>query len=91
MARDVHWATIRDSYAKANFRNQENWRRKIAEADGILDKQVLEAALGKHRLKQRMWGMFGPITIGISLELGSEQQLSVISHLQSMSTAQNIV
>ena len=37
-----------------------------------------------------MWGMFGPITIGISLELGSEQQLSVISHLQSMSTLQNI-
>ena len=30
-----------------------------------------------------MWGMFGPITIEISLELVSEQQLSVISHLQS--------
>ena len=48
LACDVRWATICDSYAKANFRNQENWRRKIAEADGVLDKhwQVLEAALG---------------------------------------------
>ena len=38
-----------------------------------------------------MWGLSGPITIGISLELGSEQPLSVILHLRSMSTTQNIV
>ena len=37
---DMLWASICDPCAKANFRNQENWRRKIAEADGLLDKQV---------------------------------------------------
>ena len=55
---------------KANFRNQENWRwknRKIAEAGGVLDKQVLEEALGKCRPKQQRWGLSGPIEIGISL------------------------
>ena len=82
---------ICDSYAKANFRNQENWQRKIAEADGVLNNQVLEAALGKRRPKQRMWGLSGPITIGLSLDLGSEQLLSVNSHLRRMSTTQNIV
>ena len=73
---DVRCATICDSYAKAIFQNQENWRRNIAEEDGVLDKQVLEAALGKHRPKQLMWGLLGPITIGLSLELGSEQLLA---------------
>ena len=73
LACDVCWATICDSYAKANFGNQENWRQKIAEADGVLDKQVLEAALGKRRPKQLMWGLSGHITIGLSLDLGSEQ------------------
>ena len=38
LALDVRWATIIDSYAKATFRNQENWGRKIAEADDVLDK-----------------------------------------------------
>ena len=38
-----------------------------------------------------MWGLSGPITIGLSLDLGSEQLLSVILHLRSMSTTQNIV
>ena len=84
LAHDVRWANICDSYAKANFRNQENWRRKIAEADGVLDKQVLEAALGKRRPKQRMWGLSGPITIGLTLDLGSEQLLSVILHLRRL-------
>ena len=41
MACDVHWAIMCDSYVKAQFQNQKNWRHKIAEADSNLDKQVL--------------------------------------------------
>ena len=81
----MRWATILDSYAKATFRNKENWRRKIAEADCVLDKQVLEAALGKGRPKLRMWGLSGDVTIGIS------QLLLVITYLQGMSATQNVV
>ena len=47
--------------------------------------------MGKHRPNQQMWGLLGPITIGLSLDLGSEQLLSVILHLLSISTTQNIV
>ena len=67
-------------------------RRKIAEADGVLDKQVLDAALGKRRPKQRMWGPSGAVTIGISFEISSDQLLSVITYLQGlMSATQNVV
>ena len=36
-------------------------------------------------------GAAGPVTIENGLELGSEQLLSVISYLQSMSATQNVV
>ena len=91
LASDVRWATILDSFAKATFRNQENWRCKIAEADSVLDKQVLEAVLGKRLPKQQMWDLSGAVTIGISLELRSYQLLSVITYLQGMSSTHNVV
>ena len=91
LASDVRWATILDSFAKETFRNQENWQCKIAEADSVLDKQVLEAVLGKRRPKQRMWGLSGAVTIGISLELSSDQLLSVITYLQGMSATHSVV
>ena len=71
-----------DSYVNATFRNQENWRRKTAEAGGVLDKQVLVAALGKCRPKKRMSGLSGTVTIGISLEISSDQLLSVITYYE---------
>ena len=36
-------------------------------------------------------GFIGPITIGISLEFGIKQLLSMASHFQSMLTTQNVV
>ena len=78
-----------DSCAKRNFRIQEIWRLKVTEANGVLDtsKQVLEAALGKCRPKQRMWGLLGLIAIGFSLELRSKQLRSVILHFRVVSIA----
>ena len=76
-----------DSYAKRNFRIQEIWLLKVTEANGVLDKQVLEAALGKCRPKQRMWGLLGLIAIGFSLELRSKQLRSVILHFRVVSIA----
>ena len=53
LASDVRWATILNSYVK------ENWRRKIAEADGVLDKEVLEATADVGSIRRcHHWNQF---------------------------------
>jgi hypothetical protein len=40
-------AAVRESYEKARFYNLHNLRKKQKEANGILDKRTIQAALGK--------------------------------------------
>ena len=39
---------------------------------GVLDRQALQAALGKRQPRQRMWGLSGPAVLGVALENSRE-------------------
>ena len=47
-------AAVRESYDKARYNNLQNLRKKKAEANGVLDKRTIQAALGKCQPRQRM-------------------------------------
>ena len=43
---------------------------QLMKSCGVLDRQALQAALGKRQPRQRMWGLSGPAAVlGVALEL----------------------
>ena len=65
-------AAVRESYEKARFNNLQNLRKKQKEANDILDKRTIQAALGKCQPRQRMWGVSGKVALGVYIELQAE-------------------
>ena len=58
-------AAVRESYEKARYNNLQNLRKKQKEANGVLDKRTIQAALGKCQPRQRMWGVSGKVILGV--------------------------
>jgi hypothetical protein len=58
---------------------------------GVLDQQVLLAALGKCQPLQHMWGLSGPAVLGIALALHVSSMEDVLALLRQMSSAGRIV
>ena len=58
-ASEVRRAAISDDLAQARFLNVQNFRCQLMKSVGVLDRQALQAALGKRQPRQRMWGLSG--------------------------------
>ena len=84
-------AAVRESYAKARYNNLQNLRKKQKEANGVLDKRTIQAALGKCQPRQRMWGVSGKVTLGVKISVTADQQLMVLELLKSLPAAEHIV
>jgi hypothetical protein len=65
-------AAVRESYEKARYFNLQNLRKKKKEANGVLDKYTIQAALGKCQPRQRMWGVSGEVVLGVRLDIHIE-------------------
>jgi hypothetical protein len=84
-------AAVPESYEKARFNNLQNWRKKQKEANGILDKRTIQAALGKCQPRQRMWGMSGKIVLGVCIEFQAGKHLAMIEFLRTLPTIEEVV
>jgi hypothetical protein len=84
-------AAVRESYEKARFNNLQNLPKKQKEANGILDKRTIQAALGKCQPRQRMWGVSGKVVLGVCIELQAEQHLAVLELLRALPTTDEII
>ena len=65
-------AEVRESYEKARYHNLQNLRKKQKEANGVLDKRTIQAALGKCQPRQRMWAVSGTVILGAKIEVPVE-------------------
>ncbi len=68
----VRRAAIRDDFAQARFLNAQNFQYQLMKSGGVLDQQVLQAALGKRQPRQRMWGLSGPVVLGVCPDASRE-------------------
>jgi hypothetical protein len=84
-------AAVRESYEKARYFNLQNLRKKKKEANGVLDKYTIQAALGKCQPRQRMWGVSGEVILGVRLDIHVEQQQTLLDFLKGSPDADNIV
>ena len=84
-------AAVRESYEKARYYNLQNLRKKRKEANGVLDKRTIQAALGKCQPRQRMWGVSGKVVLGVTLDVPVEQQLQLLYFLKESPDAENMV
>ena len=67
MALDVLWATVREDFTKARFKNIKKAQAKLIRSGGVLDKQLLHDALGKRQPRPRMWGISGAVELGVTM------------------------
>ena len=65
LALDVRWATVREDFTKARFKNIKKAQAKLIRSGGVLDKQLLHSALGKRQPRPRMWGISGAAELGV--------------------------
>jgi len=65
MALDVRWANVREDFTKARFKNIKKAQAQLIRSGGVLDKQLLHAALGKSQPRPRMWGISGAVELGV--------------------------
>ena len=91
LALDVRWAAVREDYAKAQFANIQQAREKLIRSGGALDKQTLQAALGKRQLRSRMWGISGQVALGVCISVPCEQQSEALERLTSLPAAAEVV
>ena len=91
VALDVRWAAVREAFAKAQFTNIQQARAKLVRSGGLLDKQLLRAALGKRQPRPRMWGVAGQVDLGISLVVPPKQHQTLLSYLNALPEASGIV
>ena len=90
-ASEVRRAAIRDDFAQARFLNAQNFRYQLMKSGGVLDQQVLQAALGKRQPRQRMWGLSGPAVLGVALLLHVSRMDETLALIQRMPSAVRIV
>ena len=90
-ASEVRSAAIRNDFAQARFLNAQNFRHQLMKSGGVLDQQVLQAALGKRQPRQRMWGLSGPAVLGVALELHVSRIVDALTLLRKMSSAARVV
>ncbi len=90
-ASEVRRAAIRDDFAQARFLNAQNFRSQMMKTGGVLDQQMLQAALGKSQPRQRMWGLSGPAVLGVALMLYVSCMEEALTLIQRMSSAVRIV
>lgn len=90
-ASEVRRAAIRDDFAQARFLNVQNFRYQLMKSGGVLDQQVLRAALGKRQPRQRMWGLSGPAVLGVALALHVSRMEDALALLRQMSPASRVV
>ena len=90
-ASEVRRAAIRDDFAQARFLNAQNFRHRLMKSGGVLDQQVLQAALGKRQPRQRMWGLSGPAVLGVALMLHVSRMEEALALIQRMSSAVSVV
>jgi len=90
-ASEVRRAAIREDFAQARFLNVQNFRHQLMKSGGVLDQQVLQAALGKRQPRQRMWGLSGPAVLGVALELHVSRMEDALALLRHMSSASRVV
>jgi hypothetical protein len=57
---------------------------------GVLDQQVLQAALGKRQPRQRMWGLLGLAVLGVALMLHVSRMEEALARIQRMSSAVSV-
>ena len=81
MALDVRWAAVREDFAKARFENIKRAQAKLIRSGGVLDKQLLHAALGKRQPRPRMWGISGAIELGVSICTPHTRHSEVLEYL----------
>ncbi len=81
-ASEVLRAAIHDDFARACFLNVQNFRYQLMKSGGVLDQQVLRAALGKRQPRQRMWGLSGPAVLGVALALHVSRMEDTLALLQ---------
>ena len=85
-------AAVRESYEKARYNNIQNLRKKRKEANGVLDKRTIQAALGKCQPRQRMWGVSGKVILGVKLAVPpGQRQLQLLDFLKESPGADHIV
>jgi len=84
-------AALRESYDKARYNNLQNLRKKQKEANGVLDKRVIQAALGKCQPKQRMWGVSGKVILGVKITIAPQQHVAMLELLKGLQVAEHIV
>ena len=82
---------LQEAFAKAQFTNIQQARAKLVRSGGLLDKQLLRAALGKRQPRPRMWGVAGQVDLGISLEVQPKQHQTLLSYLNALPEASGIV
>ena len=87
----VRHAAIREAYDKDRFANARNCEHKQKKAKGEPAKRTIEATLGKRRPKQRMWGISGPVIMGVQLVLQQNQYLECLRVLIAMPTSTSVV
>ena len=90
-ASEVRRAAIRDDFAQARFLNAQNFRHRLMKSGGVLDQQVLQAALGKRQPRQRMWGLSGPAVLGVALMLHVSRLEEALALIQRLSSAVSVV
>ena len=61
----VRWATVREDFTKARFKDIKKAQAKLIRSGGVLDKQLLHSALGKRQPRPRMWGISGAAELGV--------------------------
>ena len=57
---------------------------------GILDNQLLRAALGKRQPRPRMWGVAGQEDLGVCLTVPPAQHLVLLTYLHMLPEASGI-
>ena len=81
---------MREAFAKAQYTNIQQAREKLIRNGGILDKQLLRAALGKRQPQPRMWGVAGQVDLRIRLAVPPAQHLVLLKYLNMLPEASDI-
>ena len=90
-ALDVRWAAVREDIAKAKYINECRAHDMLIRSGGVLDRRLLDNALGKRQPRPRMWGVAGQIGLGLSFEICGERQTTLLEYLLTLPTAEGIV
>ena len=89
-AADVRWAEIRERHAKARYSNIQQLRTRLVQRGGVLDTFAVQAALGKRQPRQRMWGVSGPVALGVGIWTSGAENQAVLEFLSKLSSTGDV-